>query len=126
MSKKTRICLPYMREFRFTVNMKIVSQTSARDSSAYFIQLMLRSSVLSDSANLWTVTHLAPLPMGFSRQKYSSGLPFPPPGDLPDSGIKPVSPALSGRFFTAEPPGKPPNFLTSLHFFLLINTLEYL
>ena len=115
-----------MREFRFTVSMKIVSQTSARDFSAYFIQLMLRSSVLSDSANMWTVTHQAPLPMGFSRQEYSSGLPFPPPGDLPDSGIKPVSPALSGRFFTAEPPGKPPHFLTSLHFFPLINTLEYL
>ena len=49
MSKKTRICLSYMREFRFTVNMKIVSQTSARDSSVYFIQLMFRSSVLSDS-----------------------------------------------------------------------------
>ena len=47
----------------------------------------------------------APLSMGFSRQEYWSGLPCPPPGDLPDPGIKPISlmfPALSGRFFTAS------------------------
>ena len=43
----------------------------------------------------------------FPRQEYWSGLPFPPPGDLPDPGIEPMSPALAGRFFTAEPPGKP-------------------
>ena len=45
--------------------------------------------------------------MGFPRQKYRSGLPFPTPGDLPDSGIKPVFPALAGGFFTSEPPGNP-------------------
>ena len=48
--------------------------------------------------------------MGFSRQEYWSGLPYPPPGDLSDPGIKPVSPvspALAGGFFTTEPPGKP-------------------
>ena len=58
----------------------------------------------------WTVAHQAPLSMGFPRQKYWSGLPSPPPGDLPDPGIKPassVSPALAGGFFTNEPPGKP-------------------
>ena len=52
----------------------------------------------------------APLSMGFPRQEYWSGLPFPPPGDLPDSGIQPPSPvssALAGRLFTTEPPGKP-------------------
>ena len=42
----------------------------------------------------WTVAHQAPLSMGFSRQEYWSGLPFPPPGGLPDPGIKPRSPAL--------------------------------
>ena len=45
--------------------------------------------------------------MGFSRQEYWSGLLSPSPGDLPDPGIEPVSPALAGRFFTTEPPGKP-------------------
>ena len=44
--------------------------------------------------------------MKFRRQGYWSGLPFPSPGDLPDSGIEPMSPALAGRFFTTEPPGK--------------------
>ena len=48
---------------------------------------------MSDSATLWTVAHQAPLSMGFSRQEYWSGLPCPPPGDLPDPGIKPISPA---------------------------------
>ena len=57
----------------------------------------------------WTVARQVPLSMGFSRQEYCSGLPFPPPGDLPDPEIKPVSlvsPALAGGFFTTEPPGK--------------------
>ena len=54
----------------------------------------------------------APLSMGFFRQKYWSGLPFPTPRDLSDQGIEPSSPALAGRllfffFFTTEPPGKP-------------------
>ena len=43
----------------------------------------------------------------FPRQEYWSGLPFPPPGDLPDPGIEPMFPALAGGFLTAEPPGKP-------------------
>ena len=45
--------------------------------------------------------------MGFPRQEYWSRLPFPSPGNLPNPGIKPASPALAGRFFTTEPPGKP-------------------
>ena len=54
----------------------------------------------------WTVAHQASLSMGFPRQEFWSGLPFPYPGDLPDLGIKPASPALAGGFFTTEPPGK--------------------
>ena len=57
-----------------------------------------------------TITHQAPLSMGFSRQEYWSRLPSPPPGDLSDPGIKsvsPQSPALVGRFFITGPPGKP-------------------
>ena len=42
----------------------------------------------------WTIVHQAPLSMGFSRQEYWSGLPFPSPGDLPDPGIEPKSPTL--------------------------------
>ena len=56
----------------------------------------------------WTVAHQAPLSMGFSRQDYWSGLPFPSPGDLPDAGIEPGSPALQEDSLPTEPPGKPP------------------
>ena len=52
----------------------------------------------------WTVACQTPLPMGFPRQEYWNGLPFLPPGDFPDPGIEPASPALVGRFFTTEPP----------------------
>ena len=52
----------------------------------------------------------ASLSMGFSRQEYWNGLPFSPSVDLPDAGIKPVSPALAGGFFTAELSGKHPIF----------------
>ena len=55
----------------------------------------------------WTVAYQAPPSMGFSRQEYWSGLPFPSPGDLPDTEIEPVSPALAGGFFTAEPLEEP-------------------
>ena len=57
----------------------------------------------------WTVGHQAPLSIEFSRQEYWSGVLFPTPGDLPDTGIKlvsPVSPTLAGGFFTTEPYGK--------------------
>ena len=57
-------------------------------------------------ATPWTVARQAPLSMEFSRKEYWSGLPFPSPGDLPNPGIEPVSPALAGGLFTAEPPGK--------------------
>ena len=57
-----------------------------------------------------TVAHQTPLSMGFSRQEYWSGLPFPSPGDLSDPGIKAIFPALAGGFFTTEPPGKPAHF----------------
>ena len=58
---------------------------------------------------LWTVAYLAPPSMGFSRQEYWSALLFTSPGDLPDPGIKPRSPALRADALPSEPPGKPPD-----------------
>ena len=58
-------------------------------------------SVMSDSATPWTIQS-----MEFSRQEYWSGQPFPSPGDLPNSGVKPRSPALQADSLPAEPPGK--------------------
>ena len=62
---------------------------------------------MSDSATPWTGAHQAPPSVGFSRQEYWSGLPFPSPGGLPDPGIEPRSPALQADALTSEPPGKP-------------------
>ena len=61
----------------------------------------------NSSVTPWTVAHQAPLSMGFPGQEYWSGLPFPSPGHLPAPEIEPESPALTGKLFTTEPPGKP-------------------
>ena len=69
-------------------------------------------------ATPWTVTYQAPQSMGFSRQKYWSGLTCTCPGELPDLGTEPTSPALIGRrifFFTTEPPEKPRVSIVSLN-----------
>ena len=75
------------------------------DSNTIIVQSLAQSC--PTLCNPWTVAHQAPLSMGFSRQEYWSGLPFPSPGDLPDPGIKPRSPALQEDALTSEPPGKP-------------------
>ena len=67
--------------------------------------LLSRFSCARHFATLWTIAHQAPPSMGFSRQEYWSGLPCPPPGDLPDPGVKPtslMSPTLAGEFFTTS------------------------
>ena len=72
------------------------------------------------SCNPMDHSHQAPLSTGFPRQEYWSGLPFPPPGDLPNPGIKPtflVSPALAGKFFTTTPPGNPKSYFTRAKYF---------
>ena len=70
-------------------------------------------------ATRWTVAGQAPLSMEFSRREYLSGVPFSSPEDLPHPGIEPaspMSPALAGRLFTTEPPGKP---FSHIHLFSL-------
>ena len=71
-------------------------------------------SVMSDSVTPWTVPHQASLLMEFSRQEYWNGLPFPPPGDLPDPGIKPASPVLRADSLPSESPRKPPSSMSDL------------
>ena len=61
----------------------------------------------------WGIAHQDPPSMGFSRQKYWSGLPFSSPGDLPDPGIKPRSPALQVDSLPSEPPGTPNDLIVS-------------
>ena len=59
---------------------------------------------MSDSS---AIAYQASMPMGLARQEYWRGLPVPSPGDLPNPGTEPTSPALAGRFFTYEPSAKP-------------------
>ena len=90
---------------------------SGMSYSAMSIGLMLRNQsnaskqAIAQSCQLfvipWTVVYQAFLSMGFSRQEHWSGLPFPSPGDLPDPGIGPKSPALQADALPSEPPGKP-------------------
>ena len=78
-------------------------------------------------ATPWGVAYLAPLSMGFSRQECWSGLPFPSPGDLPDPGIKPRSPALQADALQSEPPGKPrnPTFSFFKIFYTILGSLHF-
>ena len=130
-------CIPSMLQFfpgvvvqsLSCVRLFVTSWTAARQASLSHhlptrIQLLLephRGLVYSPTCVLsrfscaqlfatpWTLAHQVPLSMGFSRQESWNALPFPPPGDLPDPGIEPkspASPAQAGRFFTSGPLGK--------------------
>ena len=85
-----------------------IAHKSCWHLSASFATKSKSYSVASNSATPWTVAHQIPLSMEFSRQEYWNGLPFPSPGDLPNSGIKPRSPALH---LPSEPPGEAPLLL---------------
>ena len=77
---------------------------SSRSSHAYVLSCFSHVWLF---VTPWTVAHQTPLSMGFFRQEYWSGLPFPPPGDLPEPEIEPApltSPALAGRLFTTSTP----------------------
>ena len=96
------------------------SQSSSLTSAGLCAQLLSCVQLFVTPPRPWTADHQAPLSLGFPRQGFWSRLPFPSPGDLPDPGIEPMSPAspaLAGRFSTTEPLGEP---LTSadLLFFL--------
>ena len=86
----------------------------------YWLLLLFSCSVMSDSFTApWTIAHQAPLSMGFSRQEYRSGLPFPSPGDLPNPGIESgslLSPALAGVFFTSSTTWEAQRYIYSVQF----------
>ena len=65
------------------------------------------------------------LSMGFPRQEYWSGMPFPSPGDLPYTGIEPASLVLAGRFFITEPPGKPITYNNEYNFLCVLLYIRY-
>ena len=90
------------------------------------LSVIICFSLVQFFATLWTVARQAPLSMGFSRQEYWSGLPCPPPGDLPYTGIKPKSPvfpAFQVDSLPPVPPGKPIIFLRMI-FSILVTELQ--
>ena len=97
------LCIPY-------TSMQCVHRS--RNIILYLGNFISQSKVKSLSrvqlfVTPWTVAYQVPPSKGFSRQEYLSGLPFPPPGDLPDPGIEPVSPALQTDSLPSELPGNP-------------------
>ena len=85
------------------------THTHTHTHTHMYVCLLSHFSCVQLFVTLWTIAHQAPLSMGFSRQEYWSGLPCPPPGDLPEPGMEPktlTSPALAGRFFTESPTWK--------------------
>ena len=84
--------------------MNIMCYLLYAESSKVKVKLLSRVRLF---ATPWTVAYQASPSMGFPRQEYWSGLPFPSPGDLPDPGIEHRSPTLEADTLTSEPPGKP-------------------
>ena len=92
------------QEVNLVVGSGIVRKTDLISEFIIVVQLLSRVQLPTTP---WTVARKAPLSLGFPRQEYWIGLPFPPPGDLPDPGMEPTFPALAGGFFTSKPSGKP-------------------
>ena len=82
-------------------SLKLVSEKRKKKKTKNLSVVVQLPSRVQLFATLWTVARQASLSVGFPRQEYWSGLPFPSPGDHPDPEIEPVSPALAGRFLTA-------------------------
>ena len=112
-SKVTQMRRKFRKEGKY-VFMQLVHFAIQQRLTQPCKQLCVRAQLLSHVelfAAPWTVTGQAPLSMEFSRQEYSSGQPFPFPGDLPNPGIEARSPALQADSLLSEPPGKPIYFL---------------
>ena len=82
-----------------------VSLSTTKNPGSYSMCVCVSCSVISNSATPWTTAHQAPVSMGFSRQEYCSGLPFPSPGDLPNPRTEPRSPALWTDLYSLNYPG---------------------
>ena len=113
-----------LNNFNFTLEGKTElenSKLSVSSPSFFHLVCVLSHSVLSNFATPWTVAFQAPLSMGFFRQECWSGLPFPPPGDLPDTRVEPTSPVWAGGFPPRHPHSPPATWETPVYSSLLLN-----
>ena len=100
--------LKILSSFKITIVVgKYCKQQAKKKISTHKLKWVKSLSRVWVFATPWTAACQAPPSMGFSRQEYWSGLPFPSPGDLPNPGIEPRSPTLQADALTSEPPGKP-------------------
>ena len=98
----------YLHGVTRATNTSLVILPQSQLSLSFFFLFSFSLSVRSVTSRVQLfATHQALRSMRFFRQEYWSGLPFPPPQNLPDPGIEPTSLALAGGFFTTDPPGKP-------------------
>ena len=96
----------YKLLIKYSCYLSAREQLQAASFTRPLLLLFSRYVVSDPLATPWTVACQAALSVGFSRQEYWSGLPFPPTGDLPDPGIEPRFPALQSDSIPCEPPGK--------------------
>ena len=95
------------KNVHFTFTFHVLHSHFTRDNGPYVIYACVHAHLLSPVCDAKDyIACQAPLSMEFSRQEYWNGLPFRPPADLPDPGIKALSLALAGGFFTTAPPGQ--------------------
>ena len=114
---------------KYTIPLLILSDRDIlwNKNKYFFVCVHVCSCSVVSNSFVTTVDYIAsqaPLSMRFSRQEYWSGLPFPPPRDLPRPGIKPMFPALAGGFFITVPPGEPKHFISSVKLKILIAIME--
>ena len=104
------------------------NQSNCICNTCYILPVLLFScSVMSNCFTIpLTVAHQSPLSMGFHRQEYWSGLPFPSPGNLPNPRSKPLAPALADGFFSIEPSGKPCNMCNKYTVYVFLNEQSWL
>ena len=99
-SRKTSILFHWLCQSFWLCGSQQTVENSYRDGNKVKVKSLSRVRLF---VTLWIVAYQAPPPMGFSRQEYWSGLPFPSPGDLPNPGIEPGSPSFQADTLTSEP-----------------------
>ena len=121
MDKRARHATVYaVTRVGYNLATKLTNLKSFKHIYVFIFTIQKNGNELTSAKIYQVLAHQAPLPMGFSRQEYWSGLPFPSTEELPDPGIKPRSPTLQGDSLSSEPPGKPQNLSSFVNLQIVI------